>query len=130
MDILMACGHTAISTHSNPHDGLEANHPSCVIHAGLHWGACKVAQPPELIGRFAKCSCGKTQPSSLTLAFFEYLGPESPSATENCAQCGYLQIAHRRKQSGEVKNQHICLRFKPHGPYENDRFYCGCRGWD
>lgn len=127
---LMACGHTAISTHGNAHDGLAANHPSCVIHMGLHGGACKVAQPPHLAGRLAKCYCGKTEPSSLALAFFEYLGPDSPASKENCAQCAYAEIAHAKKQSGEIRNQHICLRFKPHGPYDYDRFYCGCGGWD
>lgn len=20
--------------------------------------------------------------------------------------------------------------FVPHGPYDHDRYYCGCRGWD
>ena len=129
-DVLMACGCVGSATHAQAHSGLEANHPSCAIHVGLHWGACKPALPPELAGREARCSCGKLRPSSLNLAFFEYRGPDSPASKKHCAQCGYFEVAHVRAAEGEVRNDHVCLRFKPHGPYEYDSFYCGHGGWD
>lgn len=28
------------------------------------------------------------------------------------------------------RNTHQCKTFEPHGPYEFDSYYCGCRGWD
>lgn len=46
-----------------------------------------------LEGRIARCSCGKEAPSSKSLAFFEYNGPDSEKAQIMC-KCGYFQVAH------------------------------------
>jgi hypothetical protein len=73
--------------------------------------------------RMARCGCGKTEPSSNKLAFFEPCGEGSKEATETCT-CGYHRVAHR------PDFQHACAQFKAKGAQEFDRFYCGCRGWD
>lgn len=115
-----------MARHNNAHDGLEAGHASCVVHAPAE-GACIPAAVPSLEGRLAKCGDGcRLRPSSLDLAFFEYLGPGSPASKQNCAKCGYYESAHSKQPRG----QHVCLNFQPHGPYEFDRYYCGCKGWD
>lgn len=126
---LMQCGCAGMAKHNNAHDGLEAGHPSCVTHIPAQ-EACLPASRPSLEGRFAKC--GKTcavEPSNADLAFFEYLGPDSPASKNHCAQCGYYESAHKR-DGDRLPSQNVCLNFRPHGPYEFDRYYCGCRGWD
>ncbi len=127
---LMQCGDVAHATCRTAHFGLEPGHPSCVIHA-ISEAACTPRATPNLEGRQAKCSlgCGSIQPSGLNLAFFEYLGPGSPASRQNCKKCGYFDTAHVRKE-GQPPNRHVCLSFAPHGPYEFDKYYCGCRGWD
>jgi hypothetical protein len=126
---MMTCGHTGMATHAGAHDGLPANHPSCVIDAP-NPAACTPAVAPNLDGRLAKCSCGKTRPSSTELAFFEWRGEGSRAAIMTCKQCSYYEIAHLRKNAGETANRYICDNFEPYGAFEFDLFYCGCRGWD
>lgn len=129
--VLMQCGDRANASCGTAHFGLEAGHPSCVIHA-FSQQACTVAPSvPSLEGRQSKCAynCGSIQPSSLDLAFFEYLGPNSPASRQNCKKCGYFDTAHVRKE-GQAHNRHVCLTFVPHGPYDFDKYYCGCKGWD
>lgn len=124
--VLMKCGCVGSARHTNAHDGLEVGHPSCVVHVPAK-DACTPAPAPNLTGRFARCTntC-ELRPSSTDLAFFEYLGPDSPASKQNCAQCGYYESAHKR----ERRSQNVCLNFRPHGPYEYDKYYCGCMGWD
>jgi hypothetical protein len=75
----------------------------------------------ELNRRLAHCaSCSKEVESNWDLAFFEYRGPASTVAREHC-RCGYYECAHPTRD---------CRQFHPHGPYDYDLFYCGCRGWD
>lgn len=123
---LMNCGCVGSARHNNAHDGLEAGHASCFVHMPSE-DACTPRTTPNLMGRFAKCgkNC-RVEPSSLDLAFFEYLGPDSPASKQNCAQCGYYESAHLK----QPRSQNVCLNFRPHGPYKYDRYYCGCRGWD
>lgn len=81
--------------------------------------------------RMAKCGCGALRPSIdfKNLAFFEYRGKGSTAATESCKNCKYHQNAHRPEVM--AKNTALkCTNFEPHGAFEFDVFYCGCRGWD
>lgn len=127
--ILMECGCTGMARHNNAHDGLETGHPSCLTHMSAK-AACTPVNAPNLEGRVAKCSARcAIVPSSVNLAFFEYLGSDSPASKQNCGQCGYYEIAHHQ-QDGRPRNQNVCLKFRPHGPYEFDSYYCGCHGWD
>jgi hypothetical protein len=116
---LMKCGHVAQGTDS------ATGEPTCIICVGLLGGATEVdPAPPSLEGRVATCAyrCGATRPSSYDLAFFEYRGPGCKDAELKCT-CGYFKTAHGRGGFG-------CSSFKPHGPWADDQFYCGCRGWD
>ena len=99
----------------------------------------------DLTGRSAKCMCGRTVPSTWSLAFFEFQGPGSQWATEHCAVCGYSPQAHdparphmaRVEKGGRTRYENFMERnggvheFTPRGgDAGHDRFYCGCRGWD
>lgn len=98
--------------------------PSCVVHECI-----EQVDAPTLSGRLAKCGCGNTRQSDLDLAFFEYLGPGSPAAAKTCKHCRYHEVAHEKPLPKHLEKQ--CGHdFEPHGPFEFDRFYCGCRGWD
>jgi hypothetical protein len=66
MKVLMKCGHTAQATD-------EEGNPVCAICIGITPGARIPVEPPKLEGREAVCMCGNRKPSSLSLAFFEYL---------------------------------------------------------
>ncbi len=81
-----------------------------------------------LAARTAKCAeCDHTAPSSDKLAFFEFRGENSQDARMLC-KCGYYEMAHDRKRDSPGLN--ACDHFEPHGPYDMDKYYCGCRGWD
>jgi hypothetical protein len=112
---MMQCGHAANAT--------AQGGPCCAICAP-DTAAYLPCDAPNLAGRQARCSykC-KVVPSSTALPFFEYLGPGSAAARERCKTCSYFEAAHR---PGTL----ACDTFEPHGPYEYDRYYCGCRGWD
>ena len=85
-----------------------------------------------LENRTARCHCGRTEPSNVKLAFFEYRGEGSRQATESCAHCPYNSTAHERAR--DITQTHLAqLReheFESHGAFEYDGFYCGCNGWD
>ena len=120
MSVMMECGHATNATS----DGL----PVCAICAP-NVRAYTVASDPDLTDREARCGCGKIVPSSKGLAFFEYRGEGSQAATNMCRHCRYAEQAHALKPN--VKHlQHCCDAFEPHGAWEYDTFYCGCRGWD
>lgn len=109
---MMACGCAAQGVNTT------TRAPVCVVH-----DCDEVAgTAPDLSGRTARCECGVERPSSPSLAFFEHCGPGSREATDIC-NCGYARVAHT---AGRVK----CPTFMARGPLDNDRFYCGCRGWD
>ena len=93
---------------------------------------------PDLTGRIARCSCGRTEPSDAkVLAFFEYCGPDSRRSQEQC-KCGYNECAHDKEYMSRnvpsnrltVVEQGKCSGFQARGPLEFDMYYCGCRGWD
>ena len=108
---------------------------------------------PDLTGRMARCTydpntdatSGHTgryaagpslKPSSEGLPFFEYLGPGSRYATESCGHCGYNLAAHdpatapRRLGQPTAVERAKCPGFEPRGPADEDKYYCGCWGWD
>lgn len=129
---MMLCGHAANATNGE-------GKPSCAICAGIHAGADMVAETPNLEGRLAKCGCGRTEPSSTKLAFFEYCGPGSREATETC-KCGYAFAPHTAEGMARnvASNRKTVIEdgrckigaFVARGPLEFDRYYCGHSGWD
>jgi hypothetical protein len=95
------------------------------------------------MSRTARCFCGQERSSdSQFLAFLEDRGEGSKAATEHCKHCGYFEVAHgpgkaedlakepNRRPRRDVVEEGVCPGFEPHGAYEFDTFYCGCRGWD
>jgi hypothetical protein len=128
--VMLSCGHAANST--NQH-----GEPSCAICAGV----CESTPitPPDLTGRMARCTCGRTEPSTLdgSLAFFEFCGEGSPRATDICV-CHYASCAHDPAYMARnvpnnrktVIEQGKCSGFRPQGAREFDSYYCGCRGWN
>lgn len=121
---MMACGHAANASRTRKNGEVF---PVCAICFGIVIGADVVmaADGMNLVGRVARCSCLKTAPSDTSLAFFEYLGPGSRDAVEHCAVCNYHVRAH---EPGKTQAGHGFTP-KAEGKPE-DRFYCGCRGWD
>lgn len=93
----------------------------------------------DLTGRTARCSCGRKEPSSPKLAFFEYCGPGSKDAPERCT-CGYMRCAHDPAfmEQNVPSNRRTVIEdgrctagvFTPRGPREFDSYYCGCWEWD
>jgi hypothetical protein len=81
-------------------------------------------------GRTATCVyCGRKEPSSRGLAFFEYLGTGSEEADGTC-HCGYAELVHQEINPYTGRKGVTDHEFQPKGPRETDRYYCGCRGWD
>lgn len=160
---LMTCGCRAQGTHT---DRVHGEVPCCVVHS-----CTEVKAEPDLAGRTARCSCGKTFASDASdapweyLPFFEFRGPGSPAATEKCKVCRYHEVAHEPRRctrcdgsgvyphSAGITHGTRCPRcdgtgttapaafmrgagghgvhdFEPHGAWDTDIFYCGCRGWD
>lgn len=121
---MMKCGHSAQATKEV--DGKRV--PVCVICVGTVPSAEEVVELsdlPNLDDRLARCLCGETIPSSFDLAFFEFRGENSNSATNSC-ECGFFETAHHITD----RKGGWCDKFTSRGPDEFDIFYCGCRGWD
>lgn len=134
--MLMKCGHESQATYQATKDSPVQD--SCVICWDPHttdWRAPE-DNKPDLTNRQAQCSCGRTRPSDPDkLAFFEYRGPGSKIAARACKHCGFYEEAHStgfwNKSNGDLSLLSPRFHaFKPHGPYDFDEFYCGCRGWD
>lgn len=118
-DTFMACGHTALASDK---DG----NPVCPMCSGYE--AVIVLPKPPLEGRLAQCSdCKTTRPSRTSLPFFEYRGVGSKRATDNCKLCGMFSHVHPLTEPMYGIEPHD---FVPHGAFEYDQFYCGCRGWE
>lgn len=98
---MLKCGCNAMGQHNNKHDGLEAGHPTCIVH-----DCCDVVDAPDLKGRKARC------------------GNYGRATYKNeCDDCVHV-CQHERKSS-------VDLAFFSHKPNEEyDEFYCGCHGWD
>ena len=88
-----------------------------------------MTQENVAVERKAQCSCGQVVPSSKSLPFFESTAEGSRDAVESCKHCGYFRVAHTPEVIAKNKSLK-CTNFEPHGAYEFDRYYCGCRGWD
>mgnify|MGYP001586838182 CR=1 FL=1 len=121
--------------------------PACVVHDCI-----TVAPTPNLAGRLARCdhygrggfrnhgpiygggTCSRTKceciaPSSLELPFFEFQGESSPYALEHCG-CGFAVTAHGAYNAFTGRPGITDHAPVPRGPASQDRFYCGCAGWD
>jgi len=123
-NVLLNCGCRANSINQN-------RDPSCTTHVGLM--ELHPVESPNLKNRKAKCQCGKTVDSSLSLAFFKFRGENSPDSINHCKNCGFYKSVHTADnfyQNTSMVNPHICKNFVPHGIYDYDIYYCGCRGWD
>lgn len=83
---------------------------------------------PDLTGRTARCSCGRTEPSSPKLPFFVYRGPGSEQATRSCKNCGYYDTAHTPEVMANNKGLK-CTNFEARGDWGTDSYYCGHSGW-
>lgn len=89
-----------------------------------------MAKTHNLEGRMATCgkNC-RVQPSSYDLAFFEYLGEGADRPICSVGTCFYVESVHQaiNPHTGRpgVTDHAFVARV-----YENDRYYCGCRGWD
>ena len=126
---LMKCGCVDNAIQRLP-NGKEI--PCCVIHDTTEI-LREVQDTDGLEGRMAKCpDCGRTVPSKWSLAFFQYRGASSERALLMC-KCGYYKKAHEDDPTNLNRNvikEGKCKGFEPHGAYEFDSYYCGCRGWD
>lgn len=120
---MMTCGHSANAKRKVGDDWV----PACAI--------CNTAQQadtPDLTGRKAIC-CGEDSirdSNPDTLAFFEYRGPGSRTATSTC-KCGYAEVGHGKPHVDKhCEKKNGVAGFVARGPWEFDKYYCGCRGWD
>jgi len=93
---MMKCGHAANALMG------DTKRPCCVICHGNPLSK-QIADKPDLAGRLAKCGCGNTRESSTSLAFFEYLGPNSYYALNMCKRCNYYRNTHQPKWKAEVE---------------------------
>lgn len=73
--------------------------------------------------RKAKCQCGKIESNKDEMHFFDFTGDGS-FWSRLCSCCGFSEESHKSKKA--VK----CSGYKPQGPLEFDKYYCGCNGWD
>ena len=82
---------------------------------------------PDLSGRKAQCVCGRTTPSSIGLASFEYRGPASRWATDVCV-CGYHRLAHHEdvRKAAVSPTLRNCPGFRARGQAPFDAYWCGC----
>jgi len=110
-DVFMKCGHTAQGTHQNEHDDLGKDHPCCLI-----CDCCEVVKAkPDLTGRTARC---------------DYFGREKPRRRFANDECNYGCEGQAICQCGNLPSD-FGLAFFEHKPNEKqDKFYCGCHGWD
>ncbi len=96
---------------------------------------------PRPAQRLARCvyhgrKCQSETPSRPDLPFFERR--LSVDTVDDCAHCGYTEIAHRRFSGAlaDTVSPGVWPRgIDPH-PFASrdgdpfDRYYCGCHGWN
>lgn len=129
---LMQCGHAAnaiardhirLDEAGRPKESreLEPDKPACAICSCVELAI----ELPNLEGRTAKCDmCKRITPSCMNLAFFQYRGDGSRAATETCAVCRYHKVAHDEGHPAVADHDFI-----PHGAFDFDVWYDGCKGW-
>lgn len=121
---LMMCGHTAEGTDKN---GILI----CVTCYPLPASYVVDSRAHDLTNRRAKCAYHHAEddsvPSDLNLPFFEFRGEGSADSVNFCKHCGYYKIVH---DPTYYRYKALGHEFEPCGPFEYDRYYCGCRGWD
>jgi hypothetical protein len=127
MSVLMKCGCVSQGVvKSIKGVPIDPPKPACVVHDCYEPADSK----PDLTGRTAECAYlprgHADKPSSFDLAFFEYRGPGCLDAERLC-KCGYARSAH---EDPARRRNLKCKTFSPHGPWDTDKYYCGCRGWD
>ena len=133
----MECGHTATARDKDGQPVCIV----CVATSGDRAGRTPMAAPPDLTGRIATCGDRNGEhapmPSSVDLAFFEYRGPGSPWATEQCGAliggrvpCCYFRMVHQPINPATGRPGITDHEFIEREPHEHDSYYCGCRGWD
>lgn len=98
---ILKCGCNAMAQHNNAHDGLEAGHPTCIVHS-----CCEIAQDPDLTGRRMRCA---------------YYG--NTTYKNECRSCKGV-CSHESESSLNTP----FFQYKPEQDF--DEFYCGCRSWD
>lgn len=119
MTTILECGHVP--------NGIDGNgRPACVID-----GVTSTANA-DLSGRQARCFCGKTEDSRHGLAFIEFRGELSRRAREQCRNCKNHYVTHLELNTttGRLGHMFGVCDFEPHGSFEFDEYYCGCKGWD
>jgi len=121
--VILECGHSANATDGN-------GQPACAIHSTAQGGTTFASAEFDLTGRQARCGCGSLVPSSTGLAFFQYRGEGSRPALTLCGICSYADVVHNPINPSTGRAGITEHEFEARGAYENDEFYCGCRGWD
>ena len=111
MSILLKCGHSSMSIHIRDHDGLGEKHPSCLIHE-----TCEVAENvPDLTGRTSRCA---------------YFGSKKPRRRYANDECNYGCNGKDLCECGQIPSRFDLAFFEHQPTMGNDKFYCGCHGWD
>lgn len=101
MEKILKCGCFGATRHAREHDGLEANHRSCIIH-----DTCETVDAPSFEGRRARCL---------------YYGKSAHKS--ECDLC-------EKECSHEVDSSTQQAFFESKPDKEHDEFYCGCHSWN
>lgn len=110
MSKYMNCGCASNAVHHGVHDGLEKEHPTCIIH-----GSCVEVAQPDLEGRTARCI---------------YLGRTKPRRRYANDECNYICRGEVDCKCGAVESSTNLPFFKHKPGGDQDEFFCGCFGWD
>lgn len=105
---MLKCGCAGQATHHSTHDGLDDNHPTCIIHE-----CCEVAEAPSLEGRKARC------------AYFGKAVKEGMYNGNCCSVCKVGDICRCEKDSSPK-----LWFFKLQPDKDHDEYYCACQGAD
>ena len=108
---MMKCGCAAMATCSS-RAGVDYDPPipACIIHE-----CYEVVEAPDLSGRTAKCS------------YYGRLKPRHRYAND---ECNYGCQGNISCKCGTVPSSMGLAFFSHHPDKPQDKFYCGCFGWD
>ena len=109
MNELMKCGHSANAVAS------KTGKPCCASCFGLTPDAEIVVDTPDLTGRTARCA---------------YFGSVKPNRRYANDECNYGCSRKPKCECGNVPSATGLAFFEYRPGEEQDKFYCGCRGWD